>query len=464
MAPFTQIDIVVIDQSLLRDFDRTQSLEESNLDTRDSLRLYEAMNLHPDDVFIPGGLPQETYVSRRSSTTEQDLRRWLSRRQKPLLSVSGPTKSGKTVLLKKLVVEGIWLSGGAIDSANDFWLEICEQLEVFTDHVITGARGDSQAAGGSAGFNGGVSGQVHGKFGREYSSTIARSRAGDPRSSARKALKANLDRIIVIDDFHYITPDDQLSIVRGLKDLIFDGLGVVVAAVPHRAYDVVRVEKEMTGRVETLPVTNWESEDLKLIGTQGFTALGLGVDDDILNELVKESFTSPHLMQTHCLQLCFMNTIDGEIESKLVAPEWREFFERQASATSKSAFDLLKAGPRTRTDRARRKLKNGTETDIYGVVLHAIEHTGPRTTLTYDEVRAALRDVLESELPQRHEITNVLGQMTKIARDRIDGEPVLEYDEEYSTLHLIDPYFAYYLRWASSEMKDIMIPKENYLL
>jgi hypothetical protein len=28
------------------------------------------------------------------------------------------------------------------------------------------------------------------------------------------------------------------------------------------------------------------------------------------------------------------------------------------------------------------------------------------------------------------------------------GEPVVEYDEELSTLHVSDPYFAFFLRWG----------------
>ena len=38
--------------------------------------------------------------------------------------------------------------------------------------------------------------------------------------------------------------------------------------------------------------------------------------------------------------------------------------------------------------------------------------------------------------------------MTQIAREKVEGEPVLEYDEELSTLHISDPYFAFYLRWG----------------
>ena len=38
--------------------------------------------------------------------------------------------------------------------------------------------------------------------------------------------------------------------------------------------------------------------------------------------------------------------------------------------------------------------------------------------------------------------------MTQIAREKVEGEPVLECDEEFSTLHISHPYFACYLRWG----------------
>lgn len=83
------------------------------------------------DVFIPGGMPEITYVSRNDLDIERKIQRWSQKRNKPLLSVSGPTKSGKTVLLKKYLTDAIWLSGGAIQSAENFWETICEEYEIF---------------------------------------------------------------------------------------------------------------------------------------------------------------------------------------------------------------------------------------------------------------------------------------------------------------------------------------------
>ena len=54
---------------------------------------------------------------------------------------------------------------------------------------------------------------------------------------------------LVIDDFHYIERKYQGEIVRALKSLIFDSLPVVLIAIPHRRLDVVKVEREMTGRI-----------------------------------------------------------------------------------------------------------------------------------------------------------------------------------------------------------------------
>lgn len=423
----------------------------------------------PDDVFIPGGMPEDTYVTREHLNIEASLIRWSRKRQRPLLSVSGPTKSGKTVLLRKVFPEAYWLSGGAIDGADDFWDEMASQLEVFTEHGLAAhashERGGEFGVKASAGVaEAGI--KISGNEGADRS--LSRSRSESSRSAVRRELRRLINGksspTIIIDDFHYVDSGEQLLIIRALKDLIFEGLGVIVAAVPHRAYDVVRVEKEMTARVTRVEVPDWRSEDLRLIATQGYAALHVQVANSIVDEMVSESFQSPYLMQTHCLQLCeenatsFGHSPDHEPWPVFVEPDWEPFFRQQASGTSKSAFDLLKTGPSTRTDRKLRELKSGTKTDIYGAVLAAIEETGARTSLSYEEIRTALRDILKSDLPQKHEVTNVLNQMTKIAKEKIEGEPIIEYDGELSTLHIVDPYFAYYLRWAPASVKAIDIP------
>ncbi|MUK01226.1 hypothetical protein GM708_04335 [Vibrio cholerae] len=405
-------------------------------------------------VFIPGGLPNETYVSREHLGIEKQVAAWEESAHTALLSVSGPTKTGKTVILKRSFREGIWLSGGALETADEFWASICDELEVFTDYGLASTKSEQHQVGAEGNLNGVIAsggGSVSDQ--RMSERGLTRNRSRSTKSAARKAL-SDEKPVLIIDDFHYLPQAEQAKIVHGLKDLIFEGLPVILVTVPHRAYDAVRVEKEMTGRVDSIPLGAWDADDLVQIALLGFAALGLDIPDHVTRRLAEESFGSPHLMQTHCLDIA--RTV-AEGETTVTAPSWDAFFRARAAAASKSAFDLLKQGPRQRNDRNARKLKDGQETDIYGAVLAAIASTGPRTSLPYEDLRAALRNVLDSDLPQRHEVTNILDQMTKIARDKIEGEPVLEYDSEYSTLYIADPFFAYYLRWAPESLKDIGI-------
>ncbi|WP_141630121.1 hypothetical protein [Saccharomonospora azurea] len=240
--------------------------------------------------------------------------------------------------------------------------------------------------------------------------------------------------------------------MRFLKDLVFDGVPVIFIAVPHRAYDAVRVEKEMTGRVKLLDVGFWTEEELTEIALTGFHALNISDELSITSILAEESFKSPYLMQDFCKGLCrdlgISKTMPERLQLQDPPQGWPEFFKRRSSAASKTAFDRLARGPRQRTDRKARRRKDGTDVDIYGATLAAIAHTGPLTSVTYEQLRSSFREVLASEVPQRHEITRVLEEMSKIARQHIPGEPIVDYDEEMSTLHISDPYFAYYLKWG----------------
>jgi hypothetical protein len=347
--------------------------------------------------------------------------------------------------------DAIILSGGAIQSIEQFWSTIADELGLYTDFEASSesAESNSRTLRGEAGISI-VKGSREGTSEVSQSSGDRRGRTRPVAAAARTGLLSS-QRILVIDDFHYIPQDVQIEIVRGLKDLVFEGVAVIVIAVPHRAYDVVRVEKEMTGRVQQLSVGFWSDEELIGIGNAGFKALNLTDHKFALtNRLVRESFASPHLMQDFCLNLCKQNGV-RESSSRphaLKAPEWDDFFRGRASLTSRTAFDFLARGPRQRTDRKERILKDGTVTDIYGAILAGIAETGPLTSLTYESLRAALREVMQSEAPQKHEVTRVLEEMSKIAREQIEGEPVVDYDDAMAMLHISDPYFAYYLRWG----------------
>lgn len=407
------------------------------------------------EVFIAGGMPRVTYNPRNSLKLEDTLNEYLDNGYK-LISVTGPTKSGKTVLVNKVIPidSCILISGGSITQDADFWNIILDELGISVPDSLTMAKlsKDTTSATVSTGLNlFGFAAKVGLAGGEEEERTKGHSfkRLTSSKQRAIKALEEQLP-VIIIDDFHYIQQSVQQQIIRALKQPIFNGLRVIIIAVPHRAYDALKVETEMTGRVTQLSIKLWELEELKQIAYSGFKELNINCSDEIISTFAKESFGSPNLMQEFCLRLCKKNNIiETQKETKeLVFNNKNEFFEDVVnSVTSKVAFERLAKGPRQRADRIQRKLTSGEVVDIYSAILHAIAETGPNTVITYEELRKSLRKVMQDDLPKGNEITRVLSKMDEIAKT-LQGEPVIDWDKDDTRLFISDPYFAFYLKWA----------------
>jgi hypothetical protein len=418
-------------------------------------------------VFVPGGLPKLTYNPRSDFNLETRIRKANDNLCK-LMMVTGSTKSGKTVLVKNVYPRQkcIWFDGGSYSNEDEFWSHIISELDGFTEITESKSKDSSTKIGGKGKgemtlpipFTIGPSLAIEGEVNRQKakSNTISRSRKGSPKTIALRALE-DANRPLIIDDFHYIERSKQASIVRAVKSLIFDGLPVIFIAIPHRRLDAVKVEKEMTGRVEIVSIPSWEESELMTIATLGFPLLNVNVSPLILKRLVEESIGSPHLMQEFCRELCSMNLIEQtdlsakrEIKNDKSLPD---LFKNVAQSTGKVMFDKLRKGPNQRSDRVDRPTVDGKMTDIYGLVLKALSEIKPGLEkVDYEDLRESIRSVSKDKAPQAHEISRVLEYMSKIAASDESSTPVLDWDKDERVLHITDPFLAYYLRWGSIEV------------
>lgn len=237
--------------------------------------------------------------------------------------LTGATKSGKTVLARKNLPKenAIWVSRGQVSTAADLWNKILDVSDSFNEITTVESYADSLVESNKidgsvkvAGTGGGVEHRSSESSTDQFQQSA--SRTTNPIFVATKFL-VETKIPLVIDDFHYISPEVQVQIVRALKECVFDGVPVIIIAVPHRAYDAVRVEKEMTERVQQLEIPPWQSEDLSKVAGLGFDALQLRVEDLTISRLIQESFSSPHIVQEFCLSICRKNkiretSIDGD--------------------------------------------------------------------------------------------------------------------------------------------------------
>lgn len=421
-----------------------------------SMRKYRASN-----VFVPGGMPEHTYVERTEGAIRKKLESAKDNLCK-LVTLTGQTKSGKTVLTQKVFPEleekNVWINGGSIAEENDIWDQIVDALGVWTlveesnsrtsSHKIS-SKGTAEANAFLAKGKGEIGGELAGT--RGDANKVSRSIS--PKAVAIKALLESRSSL-VIDDFHYLNRELQGNFVRAVKPLVFHGIPVILIAIPHRRYDAIKVEREITGRLENIIIPYWEEEELIQIPGTGFPLLNVDVNKEIIKRFAYESLGSPHLMQEFCRALCNYANIEETLIHKVSIEHVKDdIFRDVGEATGKTIFDKLATGPRQRSDRIQRKLKDGREVDIYKVVLYALAKIKPgMQTIQYEELRTAIRDILQESIPQAHEVSRVLDKMSEIASSDEASTPVIDWEKEDQKLHITDPFFAFYLKWGAPQV------------
>jgi len=82
------------------------------------------MAIKATEIFTPGFFPEHTYVERAGEHLERDLRDGLDTPGQ-IVSLAGPSKSGKTVLVEKVVGREnlITIQGTAFNVQNRFGIE-----------------------------------------------------------------------------------------------------------------------------------------------------------------------------------------------------------------------------------------------------------------------------------------------------------------------------------------------------
>lgn len=415
-----------------------------------------AKRLRVRDVFVPGGFPLYTYQDRKEYGIEQKLNDSLDRLNK-FIAVAGPTKSGKTVLVRKMVrdEDSIWVEGGHIRVVDDLWAHVLSDLKVPGQVVESKSQQAERVESTdleSAFKPGGMGGAVK----RQESDKDAKSRgtaATFETVSARVAIEGLLKnrKVLVIDDFHYLGSEIQSEIIRALKPAVFRGLQVVLVLIPHRMHQAAQAEMDVDGRTYTIAIPEWQPQELFSIAESGFDKLRVAYKAQTVDAMVKESFGSPHLMQDFCSSVCVKSDIRQQYFGEAPLPPvnipepYEQFFKEFADSISPETFRSLRRGPE-RTNRKDRQLSDGGTCDTYEAVLLALHELEGATPVDWTKLRKALQGVLR-EVPQQHEVTRALEKMDAIAKAR-EGEPVIDYHN--GELHLVDPFFRYYLKWNTS--------------
>lgn len=416
--------------------------------------------LKATDVFVPGGFPNLTYVLRKGENLEALLKRHLAEPGK-FVSIAGPSKSGKTVLIESTVgVDAlISISGARIQQADDVWTRVLDWMEAPYETSETHKDAGTSNVEGNIKIEGQI--PLFAKAGASTKLSEGTEKSVETKVTVRRTSLeqvvheiASSDFVILLDDFHYIPKDIQVDVMRHIKEAARLKVKICVASVLHRADAALRANIELQGRLSVIDINYWNEEELKTIASKGFGELKIDLDDDSLKDFAKEAAGTPQLMQTICLNACYHLEIEEALAEKrtiTLSGEDRKKIYNSASRSMdfRTLVDVLDCGPKLRgKERKIYKFKDGTEGDVYRCILNCLANNPPCLSFSYDEILKRATRVCIDETPSGSSLQGSCKQMVSLADAKFAGEKAIDWNEEKELLDIPDPYLLFYLRWS----------------
>jgi len=408
------------------------------------------------EIFTPNDTPTVTYVGRDDLKLESSLNTYFDL-PKMVVSISGPSKSGKTVLIKKVLDEDLIIPviGSGIETPEDLWNRVLQWMETPTSVTTTQSKATQVSGGAKGSGEAGIPFVAKGKAetyadaGKSWGDTSSETTESDGLTRVIKEISGS-KFVIFVDDFHYIKEELREEIGRQIKVAADNGVKIVTASVPHRADDVVRSNPELRGRVAAVDLGYWDQRHLLMIAKQGFGKLNVDLPTSVEQRLCDEAMGSPQLMQTICFCLCLVLDLSEPLPEKKRIEVGQDEVANALSQTShfsdfSKMLSSLHSGPKTRgQERKEHELVDGTRGDVYRAVLLAIRSDPIAMSFSYDDIMARIKAICSGDNPVGSSVTSCLEQMHSITEGLQPGRPVLAWDGD--NLDITDPYFAFFLR------------------
>jgi hypothetical protein len=422
-----------------------------------------------EDVFSTGKTPEATYTPRFGQDPEagtfDDQLKSKARRRVGGVMLSGVSKSGKTSLVERVLPENraCWLQGTRINSIDDFWLTLAQQLSV-SDKYTSQISADTSKSDGvkfEAGYRPVAMASIDSSDGSSTGRSDTWSYSGVPAQSVEQALSES-HRPIVVDDFHHIPSDVRAAIARAIKPLLRKTF-IVLVAIPSYSFDPAKTVGDIGGRIVHFKIPEWTERELMSIAQRGFGELNLIDSGNVLaRRLARCSFGSPHVMQELCYEVLSQGLNVYETVSSPRQAQVPHNFDRilRATATESEpfAFRSVLSGKNTKGEpRKPVILKDGKKTDIYGIVMIAMAKMIPPSVLKFADIRKSVNELTEETIVKQRIVTALAGMSAEADKNKGDADPIFSYREEVA--YIEDPLFAFYLKYG--ECKEEARQRKN---
>lgn len=409
------------------------------------------------NVFTPGKSPDITFIDDQLKDKSTLLLDALEI-EGAVVSLSGPSKSGKTVFIEKTLGKDVLIqvTGAGVNNPNTLWNRVLDLIGVSVSNKTTKQDGFKGNIKGkvSAGVNFIASGKGEVETSGDWSKSKSSTKEFSP--DYLQLITKNLGGtkyVIFIDDFHYIPRSIQIEISNQIKEAVREKVFFVCASVPYHSDDVIRANPDLRGRIVNIDFNYWDIEALKKIAARGFNALNVRISGAVIDAFASEAAGSPQLMQALCLYACYEENI-REVNEKLVHIQKgmiliEKVCTRTATMTDySSTVEKLRDGPKIDIKENKQYLlKDETISNIYNIILKSIALNPPELNIRYPNLISRVKTVCKNNIPSTSAIFDACERMSLVA-NQSENMVVMEWDNDADVLDIRDPYFLFYLRWA----------------
>lgn len=250
-----------------------------------------------DEVFgMSNDVLADSYVDR--GQLDEELTRLLSR--KVHVAIHGPSKCGKSWLRQRVVSNPLVVQCRLGHTNVDIYVSALSELGVQLQVESATKFGLKGTVEGQVTAGNELIGKVAAKLGLDASGELANKttpvgrNVNDLRFIAQLIIESG--RRLIIEDVHYLSLDQRTILAYDLKALWDYGCFVTTVGVWGDSNMFIRLNDELSGRIEELSI-EWGPDDLRKIITSGSMALKISFCREIQNRAIVDAFGNAGLLQ-----------------------------------------------------------------------------------------------------------------------------------------------------------------------
>ncbi|WP_201780607.1 hypothetical protein [Sphingomonas sp. Leaf257] len=254
-------------------------------------------------------------------------------------------------------------------------------------------------------------------------------------------------RRLVIEDFHYLSPEHRTEFAFDLKALWDYGIYVIVIGIWSENNLLIHLNSDLAGRIEEVPIY-WSPDDLKRVLDLGSDALRVTFPNRVSARLIEDSFGTVGILQRLALDFLDEAGIDATLDRRRVVGD-ENMYEAVAMAYAEQLNALYQTFAQNVANGIRQRANS---TGIYAHMLKVV----------MDATDAQLNDGLPTdnifkEASQRENrikranLGSIMRKINALQVDKGNRGLILSYDETKDEVFVVDKHLFFYRKYATAQ-------------